>query len=545
MAIRILLLVALVVVSPFLAISSSQPKRPNFVVLISDDTRFFNLTPDAVGKPSSYAAVNVSTESLLPNLLRLAKNGVFFTNAHAQMALCSPSRASLFTGLRPDTTKLYYVHTKMRSAQVKGGLETIAEGLKNSGYETFAYGKALDPRSTAGNTQDYPRSWSEPVFALPGQVWEPNATATNCGYSGDRLIEPSKNLTPFAQCLIDDLANPKQAFGKRIALMDEIHANRALEKIDSLAERHGQDPNDTAPFFLVWGSFRPHLPFVVPQHHYARFNRSNFPFQWGINSKRDSVFNRGVSRNSEPASFSGWKVYARGQIFPTPAVHSQFVHGYYAACSYVDELIGMLVDRVRSYKSLVNNTIFIILSDHGFHLGEHQFYAKHTVYESATGVPLLFFGPEKYLPVQNRVIHTPVELLDIAPTVYELAGLPPRLSHDGESLVPLLRPKNPVQRVKTIAMSQYYGLLGLRNLLMIYSMRGDRYRYVVHTCRRRKIVLNQELYDYVTDPMEKRDIKKMPSTAKVLARFRWLIQKSLKDPKGYKVAIAMNNTMIV
>jgi len=509
-------------------------QRPNFVFVISDDLRVFDLSDDG-NNSASYASSTVSTRRLHPNLLRFAKESVVFTNAHAQMAMCNPSRSSLLSGLRPDTLGQYTMTSRLRGGRV--AVETIGEALKNAGYETFAFGKVLDPRaSLPEGSQDYPLSWSEYPVIEKEVVHERNVSLTDCGY-GDPLVDSVRNTYPFAQCLASTELNDSSPLGSRsTVLTDERRLAAALNKINALAEQHAAN-SSSPPFFLAFGFKRPHLPFVVPQRYYALFNRSEFPFDMKISGNRYSVLNRGVSQNIEPRRYTDWVQYRRGTMYPTPAVHSQFVHGYYAASAYVDELFGILVDRVRSHDSLVNNTVFVFFSDHGFHLGDHQFYGKHTVYESSTAVPLLFFGPERYLPARNRVIHTPVELVDIAPTIYELAGVRPWLSHDGESLVPLLRAENPAQRVKTVALSQFTDRRLPTSEKMFYGMRSDRYRYVVHVLRKRRVIIHCELYDLKNDPMERVNVRFYRKYAQVTATFNSLIQLYLRDPDMYKLAI--------
>jgi iduronate 2-sulfatase len=484
-----------------LSICAKAVSRPNVLFIVSDDLRYFD--PD--------------TTDVMPNLSQFAKQGVFFTNAHSQMAMCSPSRSSFLTGLRPDFTRLYEIGDNLRRTK---NIVTLPQAFKKEGYITIGFGKIFDGRSSGGRLdQDFPQSWTVRPDSLAAATWSGSRPDADCGYEGDPFFNAQTFPRPFSQCIKQATTEVEEntRFATRKYLPDEIQAQWAMDKIHEFAL------TPTQPFFLALGFLRPHLPFVAPQKHFARWPRSAFPFNTTINGRRDQIYTKGAYGVQESKSYSGF-VLSGDNLAPVPKVHERYLHAYHASCSYVDELLGKVVGTLREYPALADNTIIVFLSDHGFHLGEHEFYAKKTVYEQATHVPLLLFGASKFFPVQGIKVTTPVELVDLVPTLHEMAVLQPKTSYQGTSLVPFFRSVDRVLQTKSVALSQFNAFGPLRRKVMSYALRGNQFRYVVHWDYTTKNVAFEELYNYLVDSHELTDVKERAEHSDVLQTFRNIFQ---------------------
>ncbi|NJL30543.1 MAG: sulfatase-like hydrolase/transferase [Phycisphaerales bacterium] len=200
------------------------------------------------------------------------------------------------------------------------------------------------------------------------------------------------------------------------------------------------------------------------------------------------------------------------------------IHGYYACVSYIDAQIGKVLDTLQE-TGKDKNTIIVLWADHGFHLGDHGMWCKHTNYEQATRIPLMIAGPPGMLPVNST--HAPVDLTDLYPTLCELAGLPKPETYDGTSLVPLLH--DPMADVKPAARSQYPRQKTEFGDVMGYAFRDRRYRYVqwrqmdAQGNLGRGPVVARELYDYQTDPLETVNLIDHPASRQVVERFEAMV----------------------
>ena len=530
---KLKVIVILVIILENILLLGCLAKRPNFLFVISDDMRLINPFEDELNAMPSIQAFARGT--------RGTRGGAFFTNAHSQMAMCSPSRSSLMSGLRPDSTKLYQINSVMRKSKTK--ITTIAEALKKSGYRTIGVGKIMDGRVSGGwQVQDFPLSWSQRVNNTKSAAWDKNLTMPNCGY-GDARFHPKTNKKPFTQCAFrPDVRIPRAKIRvpSRDGLPDYDLLQVALDTLDDLSKK----PDE--PFFLAVGLLRPHLPFVAPQSHFARWPREIFTnhTQYPYHPFRDDVYQPPLYRNREFSTYTGWTIKAK-KPGPLAGVnrHARAVHSYIAACSMVDEVFDSLVAALDSKPPEIrDNTVVIFFSDHGYHLGEHGIYGKKTVYEAATRVPLLIMGSM----FSNMVrVDSPVELIDLMPTIMQLAQVtdqaPSPLGYQGISLLPLFESSQPVKKVKAVALAQFYGFNGYGKL-MSYAFRGSRYRFVVHYRTVQKKILFSELYDYKTDPRELTNLLTDPTvdTSHIAPKFHALFRLYLDDMNEYHHAISQD-----
>ncbi len=435
---------------------SSNRKKPNIVFIVVDDLR-----------PELGCYGNKTVRS--PNIDKLAKSGVLFNRAYCQQAVCSPSRTSLMTGRRPNTTKVWDLKTHFRTTIPD--VVTLPQYFKNNGYHTQSIGKIYHDPASAQDAL----SWSAPeILAVTKKE--------------GKYVLPSNLKKKSAKAASSELADvPDNAY------IDGQVADQALEVLRKVKDK---------PFFLAIGFRRPHLPFSAPKKYWDMYNRENIaiPVQRTI---PQNIPPYAAHKNEE---LRGYTDIGRNSLI-TDAKTQELLHGYYAAISYTDAQIGKVLTELDRL-NLTENTIVVLWSDHGFHLGEKGLWAKSTNYELDTRVPLIIAAPGKKQGVKSDGL---VELVDVYPTLADLGGLQISDNLEGTSFVPLLT--KPDQPWKTAVFSQFprpWIYKGAPDL-MGYAVRTDRYRYVEWRDFKTAEVKAVELYDDQDDPAEVNNIANVPS----------------------------------
>lgn len=445
-----------------------------------------------------------------PNFDRLAARGTLFLNAHCQQAVCGPSRASLLTGMRPDTTKVYDLKTKIRS--ILPDVVTLPQHFKDNGYETIGMGKIYDPRSVQGRQKDDPISWSLPYmfpdhpkevagFVNKEFVAKARAIMKEQGIKGGQVDELKAKLGGFPPTECEDVADT--------AYEDGALADLAVTQLKSLSA-------EAKPFFLAVGFHKPHLPFVAPKKYWDLYQRESMPL---------AKFTTLPAAAPEMAFQDSWElkngsydktIVPQGPgLLPEP-LQRQLIHGYMACISYVDAQLGKVLDALEASPA-AKKTIIVLWGDHGWHLGDHGMWCKHTNYEQATRVPLMIVRPNG--TGAGGRSNSPVEFIDIYPTLCELAGLPAPKDLQGKSLLPIMN--DPKAKVKEVAVSQYPRGNNAKET-MGYAFRDERYRYVKWVSSRNPAAepVAEELYDYDNDPGETKNIVKEADAAAILTQMR-------------------------
>ena len=449
------------------------------------------------------------SEMITPNFDRLAKMGMSFTNAHVQYAVCGPSRASVMTGTNPDRTKVWDLQTDFRESAPD--LISMPEYLISQGYETTAVGKIYHKGSSSPGHDG--KSWSMP-HKLP-KNYDPKY--------GDAAFEYYQD--PETKKLIGQFEAEGKAKGlkggklrnyvfKRVkpstesadvsdeAYQDGLYTKTALKQMADL-QATGK------PWFLGVGFQKPHLPFVAPKKYWDLYDRSKVKLaefqQLSEGTQLFAFHNFGELRAFSDIDDN----YDIGEIIDE-AKQRELVHGYMACISYIDAQLGKLLDELER-RNLLDDTIIVLWGDHGWHLGDHTEWCKHSNFEQATRIPFMFAGPGV---TKNQTSHHPVNLVDLFPTVFELANVPQSSQTEGKSLVPLLD-NNPST---TIAMDYAYHQYA-RGKRMGYSVRTDRFRYTEwHDNDYRSFktyndsnIVGRELYDYEKDPLETKNLVDDPN----------------------------------
>ncbi len=386
-----------------------------------------------------------------PNIDRLAASGMLFERAYCQQAVCSPSRTSLLTGLRPDSTHVYNLTTHFRTTVPD--VVTLPQYFKNQGYETAWWGKLyhanlLDPPSWTrqGDQVEHARG-----YALP---------------ESKEIAQQNKGRGPaYERADLPDNAYP-----------DGKIAERAIETLREIKDK---------PFFLAVGFFKPHLPFTAPKKYWDLYQPSDFKLPTRQtppdHAPALASTNWGELRNYVGIPKDG----------PLPEAEARrLIHGYHASVSYTDAQIGKVLDELKRL-GLEKNTIVVLWGDHGWKLGDYGQWCKHTNFEIDTRVPLIVRVPGAETAGQKT--EALVELVDIYPFLCDAAGLPQPAHLQGTSFAPLL--DQPTQSWNETALSQFPrggGVMG-------YSLRTDRYRFTKWQ-KSDGTVVATELYDLKKDP---------------------------------------------
>ena len=447
------LLLILLISGLYLRGADGSAERPNVLFIITDD---LSVTI------SSYGNEGVIT----PSIDKLAAQGRVFTRAYCQASLCNPSRASLMTGRYPHELGIWRNEPHFRSMFPK--IKTLPQRFKDNGYYTAGIGKIYHNwgQSLEGDTE----SWSDPQTCHWGAHYHD-------WYVPGRPYQVHFDLKKGPAIQSEDV--PDEAY------LDGRIANAAVNKLRELAE---------TPFFLAVGFWKPHLPFNPPRKYWDLYDRDKLPplkYKEPVNGVPQLAY---VNSN-EARSYTD--VPEQGEI---PAEQKKELrHGYYAAISYVDAMIGKVLDEMERL-DLIEKTIIVFVSDHGYHAGEHGQFGKWTNFEIGTRVPLIITGPQISKPGKSS--SSLVESVDLYPTLIELCGIvipADDLHPSGVSLVPVL--KDPGAVVKEFAISQISRPLKSNDGFSILgsSIRTENYRYNIWVQRRSGETVAEELYDLSSD----------------------------------------------
>jgi iduronate 2-sulfatase len=427
-----------------------------------------------------------------PNIDRLAARGVLFEKAYCNQAVCAPSRNALLTGLRPQTLGIYDLGTNFRRARPDA--VTLPQHFKQHGWRTEALGKIFHVGH--GNHED-PASWSAPhwranviAYALPESRAKKGLTREEALFSN----QPAAKLPRGAAYEAADV--PDNAYP------DGAIADEAEKRL--VAFKNKPD----VPFFLAVGFVKPHLPFCAPKKYWDLYKPGDFT------APELRTPPKGAARFA-PTTWGELRQYRdmpeKGPLTDEDA--RKLIHGYHAATSYMDAQLGRVLDALDK-NDLAKNTIVVLWGDHGWHLGDHGMWCKHSNYEQAARIPLIVAAPDSAAGAKSAAL---VESVDIYPTLCELAGLPAPKNLDGASFAAVL--KQPAAGVKQAALHVYP-----RGKRIGRAIRTDRYRLVEWKVPGQPAESAElELYDYETHPDE--TVNLAAQQPKVAAELRALLGK--------------------
>jgi hypothetical protein len=499
--------------------AQEQKKKPNVLFIAIDDLK------PVLG---CYGDKQIKT----PNIDRLAKMGTVFLSNYCQQAVCGPTRASIMTGMRPDYTKIWDLKTKMRDKNPD--IVSIPQYFVSKGYSSQGIGKVYDPRCV-DKELDKP-SWSVPYYKTAKKYYAPEygepaleryqmkSTKDTVGKylqealaKGMKKADASEYAGTKAKPTTECVDVPDNAYN------DGANALQAKDILIDLSKKN-------EPFFFAVGFAKPHLPFVAPKKYWDLYNREDMPlapFQEKTANAVEAAYHnageiRGYTDIPSLTSFTDQKSY--GITLPVDK-QKELIHGYYAAVSYTDANVGILLNTLDSL-GLISNTIIVLWGDHGWHLGDHNLWCKHTNFEQATRTPLIISSPK----VKSSKTNSTTEFVDIFPTLCDLAGLEIPTNLAGKSLVSVM--KKPTSVIKEYAVSQYPRSNGGTETdrsgyadakVMGYSIRNQQYRFTLWMGNNyrssqpfnKDYIIGTELYDYKNDPLEKVNVAKESKYTKV------------------------------
>ncbi len=414
---------------------SAAPQKPNVLFIAIDDLN------DWVGFLGGHP------QTKTPNLDRLAAQGMVFENAQCAGVACNPSRSALMSGIPPHVSGLYTNHEEMRKNAVLRDAVMIPRYFSDHGYTSLARGKIFHHAGLD------PQSWDIMSDQKKDRIKVP----------ADQLTD----MTPYKDIKIDNglsfVMKPriewKSTMQPKELTRDYQNALWAAQWLTDAAEK-----KIPTPFFLACGIFRPHLPWIVPAEYYARFDLDSIKLP-PIKDDDFSDTKGGPTSEYQEAKEKG--------------LREEVVWAYLANIAYADDCVGVLLDALEKspYK---DNTIVVLWSDHGWHVGEKMRYKKSTLWEETARMPLIVKVPGMAPGRTTR----PVNLIDLYPTLIELAGLPQKDGLYGRSFVPVLENPDVEWDHPAVTWSKWGN-----------TLRTERWRYISKKS-------GEELYDHANDPNE-------------------------------------------
>lgn len=445
-----------------LSACNESVERPNVLFICVDDLR-----PQLGCYGESFMVT--------PNIDALAGEGILFSRHYTQVPTCGASRLCMLSGMRPSQQIHLTNHVMFETLSgmpEKERPETFIHHFRRNGYYTVGIGKishspdgyVYSNRIEKTDKLELPYSWDEMLF-VPGQ-WKTGNRAIFAYEGGINRIDVNKQVPPYERGDVDDLGYP-----------DGLHADLVLDKLEQLKEQK-------RTFFLAVGFYKPHLPFNAPSKYWDLYQRENIP----LSPNPDMPVNVDSASLHNSFEFNHYKK-GKEQGRLGEAVSEDYAklirHAYFACVSYIDAQIGKILNELDRL-DLDKNTIVVLWGDHGWHLGDHTLWGKHTCFERSLRSALILRVPGT--GVSGIVSDDLIETIDIYPTLCELCGveIPPGI--DGTSMVSQLM--NPESGGKDAVYGYFNSGI---------SLRTDRYRLTVYNRDGKRVF---ELFDHLNDPNE-------------------------------------------
>ena len=433
------LLTALLLLASINSVSAAD--RPNVLFIAVDDLR-----PEL----GCYGKRHIHS----PNIDPLAATGVLFERAYCMVPTCGASRASLMTGIRPSRNR--FVSYLARADKDAPGITTFNTQFRKNGYYTVSLGKVFHHAS------DSAEGWSEPAWRTKGIPWyrnpENHELHTRRQKQGSRKRGPAWESADVA----DD------------AYADGVIANRAIADLRRLNDRE-------EPFFLAVGFLKPHLPFIAPKKYWDLYDAEKIQLPDNYHVPKDAP-KESIHSSGEMRAYAG--IPAKGPVSDETA--RNLIHGYYACVSYADAQIGKLLDELDRLE-LTGNTIVVLWGDHGWNLGEHTLWCKHSCYETSMQIPLIVRAPGINGGQRRSGL---IESIDVYPSLCELAGLPLPDHLQGRSFAALMKDADAEWKSAAVGRFQNGD-----------TIRTDAFRFTEYTDKKGKRT-SRMLYDHNADPHE-------------------------------------------
>ena len=444
--------------------NATKPK-PNVVFIMVDDLR------TELGSFGSKNAIS-------PNIDKLAEQGTLFKNAYVSVPVCGASRASLFTGMRATRKRFKNYFTSVEKDAPEA--ITLFEQFKKNGYQTMGFGKIFH---VVQDTAE--KSWSSKQAWLPEIDKAMASVNVNSHHSRDYQspinIQRYKATKQGPSTEMVDVPDNAYFDGKLTQKAIEQLTNLSLAQKTEKAHFDKNQVTTEQPFFLAIGFVKPHLPFTAPKKYWDMYD----PKQFKIPSNSLPI----EAPKNAYHKFGELRSYSDTPIAPEPVGDEQalrLIHGYHAAVSYVDAQVGLILSTLEDL-GISDNTIVVLAGDHGYSLGEHGLWCKHSTFDLATKAPLIIRTPNSK---GGGVVDGLVEFIDIYPTLTELANIPTPNQVTGISLIPQLT--NPLLASRGAVFPRYHAAEAIRTAQYSLTQWFDK----------KGIVKAQMLYDHKNDPDE-------------------------------------------
>ena len=433
-------------------------QKLNVLFIIADD---LNCDLGSYGHP----------QVISPNIDRLAKNGTLFGNVHNQYPLCGPSRASFMTGMYTDQTQMTNNNVLLRTTVPD--VITMGQRFRQQGYRSVRIGKIYhfdNPSSIGTSSADDIYTWDQTINP----------------YGRDKIEEYKINTLIPRQ--YGGTLSWLAADGTDKEQTDGIGATEAMEQLENFSKT-GQN------FFLAVGMYRPHTPFVAPKKYFDMYDRNSIEIPY---SGSNDEYLKTIPKIA--ASSIRWKKdQIKLNLKSNKELAQEIKEAYFATTTFVDAQIGRILKKLKQ-TGLDKNTIVVFTSDHGYHLGEHGHWQKQTLFDNSTRVPLIFSGPG--IESNVRIENSPVELIDIYPTLMDLTGIESPDHVVGKSLKPVFENNN--FKTRNSALTRW------RNG---YSIKTENFRL---TKWGENGELGYELYDHRNDKEELKNLVSNTSYSSLL-----------------------------
>ena len=450
-------------------------KKQNILFISIDDFR---------PKISSYG----ETKMITPNIDKLASEGLQFNNAYTNIAVCGASRASIMTGIRPSEKRFNDFSTRA-SVDTPNAIP-LNRIFKENGYETISYGKIYHHKD------DFQEYWTEKDGGqIQSDFQDPISIAR---IENAERGEYGKKQPTFEYPDVDDYA-----------YNDGKITKRAINKLKALKSKN-------KPFFMAIGYVSPHLPFIQPKKYWDMYDHDAIKLaDNSFQPKNSPDIAIEAQHNSAEMRKNYLDIPENGKLDDSLA--RNLIHGYYASVTYMDALIGELIKALDDL-GLRENTTIVFWSDHGYFLGEHGFWCKHSTFEEAVKIPFIISSPNH---IKNKTTASFTELVDVYPTLCEIANIKAPTYLQGESLIPVL--ENPSTILKTEVYTRYKQGEAVIDKDFSYTefYEGEKY-------------LGNMLYDNLNDYKQNTDISKLSSNELIVKKYRKKLkvmrEKVNKDP---------------
>ena len=435
-------------------------------------------------KISSYG----ETKMITPNIDKLASEGLQFNNAYTNIAVCGTSRASIMTGIRPSEKRFNDFSTRA-SVDTPDAIP-LNQIFKENGYETISYGKIYHHKD------DFQEYWTEKDGGqIQSDFQDPISIAR---IENAERGEYGKKQPTFEYPDVDDYA-----------YNDGKITKRAINKLKALK-------NENKSFFMAIGYVSPHLPFIQPKKYWDMYDHDAIKLaDNSFQPKNSPDIAIEAQHNSAEMRKNYLDIPENGQLDDSLA--RNLIHGYYASVTYMDALIGKLIKALDDL-GLRENTTIVFWSDHGYFFGEHGFWCKHSTFEEAVKIPFIISSPNH---IKNKTTASFTELVDVYPTLCEIANIKAPTYLQGESLIPVL--ENPSTILKTEVYTRYKQGEAVIDKDFSYTefYEGEKY-------------LGNMLYDNLNDYKQNTDISKLSSNELIVKKYRKKLkvmrEKVNKDP---------------